>query len=195
MRGQSPFHPVPELSYGEARDLKQTFGAAGQPGLKVKRSLVTSDDNVRVQDYFHLSAGILNVWAANSYSRGNWQLERPAVMGLPAVVVKAGLSRCIGARLVSGRVDHQAPPPDARISDSRCTGPNSIQQPCSTCVIEEPHVGIVNSYSFRVELQHEFHVSEMIPQTSLDYFAGIWKVLGLGWVRRPLPPRENTPAF
>lgn len=54
-------------------------------------------------------------------------------------------------------------------------------------MIEEPDMRIVNSRSFGVKLQHEVHISEMIPQTSLDHFAGIWKVLGLGWVRRPLP--------
>jgi len=69
------------------------------------------------------------------------------------------------------------------------------EQSFSQCVIEEPQMGIARPCGLRVNLQHEFHFSEMIPQTSLNYFAGICKVLGLGWVRRPLPIAKIIEGF
>jgi hypothetical protein len=37
-----------------------------------------------------------------------------------------------------------------------------------------------------VKLQDQFHVGEVIPQASINGFAGVRKVLGLTGVRRPL---------
>jgi hypothetical protein len=41
-----------------------------------------------------------------------------------------------------------------------------------------------------VKLQHQFHVGEMIPQTRIDGFACIGKVLCLARVGRPLTLAE-----
>jgi hypothetical protein len=46
---------------------------------------------------------------ANSYSRGDWQLEKPVAVRLPCVVVQARLLGCMSACLFFGRVTRQAP--------------------------------------------------------------------------------------
>jgi hypothetical protein len=47
-------------------------------------------------------------------------------------------------------------------------------------------MGIESLLRFGVKLQDEFHIREVIPQASIDGFAGIGKVLSLTGIRRPL---------
>jgi hypothetical protein len=47
-------------------------------------------------------------------------------------------------------------------------------------------MGIESLLGLGVKLQDELHVGEVIPQASINGFAGVRKVLGLTGVRRPL---------
>jgi hypothetical protein len=62
------FHSPPSLGKGNGSDFKSIIGTGRHPTLQVKSILLASNDQVRVQDYRHLSAGTLRLLRAASRS-------------------------------------------------------------------------------------------------------------------------------
>src|SRR5215470_3078375 len=69
MRSGRPFYAMPELCDGYRRDLKLVSWSGCYPVLEVKTTPLASNDDVSVENYRHLSAGVLRTLRAASRSR------------------------------------------------------------------------------------------------------------------------------
>src|SRR5215510_10970935 len=69
MRSSRPFYAMPELGDGYRRDFKLLSCSGCYPVLEVKRTPLASNDDVGVENYRHLSAGVLRVLRAALRSR------------------------------------------------------------------------------------------------------------------------------
>jgi hypothetical protein len=82
---------MPEFGDCDGSPLKQVIGAAGQPGVKIKPPPLAPNDDIRVQDYGHLSAGILTAFFAVRSSRKGGSLLGTADLQLqPCSRIAAG---------------------------------------------------------------------------------------------------------
>src|SRR5271157_458951 len=69
MRAHCPLYPVPEFGHRDGGNLKLLTRTGRHPLLEVEGALLTLNDDVRIQNYRHLSAGSLRVLRAACKSR------------------------------------------------------------------------------------------------------------------------------
>ena len=59
LRAGRALDAMPEFGHRDGRDFKFVRGARGQPVFQGKGSLLAADDDVRIEDYRHLSLGVV----------------------------------------------------------------------------------------------------------------------------------------
>jgi hypothetical protein len=77
------FHTVLQLSHGYRGNFESVVRERGHPGLDVKGALFSPDDDVRIQNYCHLSTGALRAFRAADKSRRH-DLASPSSNSVPA---------------------------------------------------------------------------------------------------------------
>jgi hypothetical protein len=58
---ESSLYPVPKFSNGDGGDLESIFRSRFQPASKVEDVFLAADDDIGIQDYFHLFSGSFRV--------------------------------------------------------------------------------------------------------------------------------------
>src|SRR6516165_10601722 len=94
MRAGRPLDAVPEFGNRYCSNLELLFGTRGHPVLEVESALFASNEHVSVENYRHLSAGVLSALRAACRSRchalasfsGNSTLARASAKSRPTQI-------------------------------------------------------------------------------------------------------------